>query len=78
MQISRYNSERLSNGLERETALDLRQNGNIGSGYDSDLVDMQSGRFWNPRVENAPLTVLTHISDSNRLLFDFMITDNYL
>lgn len=53
-------------------SLDLRLDGNIGEGYNPDLVDRQSGRVWTPRPINTLLSVrvkLTHLKMLNERFY---------
>ncbi len=48
---------RLSNGLPRTTELILRNEAIVEDGYNAQMIDMNSRKFWTPREPHVPLTV---------------------
>ncbi|ODN01438.1 Phenoloxidase 2 [Orchesella cincta] len=58
-----YNAERISNGLPLVKEFDIRPGAEIGSGYNSYLADVRSGKFWTPRLPHTTLSDIIHEKD---------------
>lgn len=59
----RYNAERISNGLPLVVPFNIRPGAPIETAYDSQLADINSGKFWTPRPPGVHLTDIIHEKD---------------
>ncbi|OXA38134.1 Phenoloxidase 2 [Folsomia candida] len=61
--LGRYNTERISNGLNRVTPIYLQEGSIVEEAYFSKLTVQSGGRNWGVRQENTPIRDIVRIKD---------------